>query len=65
MGSDQLPEVMNIEQAAAYLEVSQGLLYRLASARKIPGRKVGNKWRFHKTALAEWLKGDKQDNENT
>ena len=48
-------EVLNLEQAAKYLKVAPVTLGRRARAGEIPGRKVGNQWRFHVEALAKWL----------
>jgi excisionase family DNA binding protein len=49
------PEVLTLEEAAAFLRVSGDTLERLASERALPGRKIDNQWRFLKAALAGWL----------
>lgn len=51
------PEVMTIDDLAAYLQVSKSSLYKLAQGGKIPGQKVGKHWRFHKDAIDAWLRG--------
>lgn len=48
-------EVMNIEELAAYLKISTSTLYKLVQARKLPGQKVGKRWRFRKAAIDRWL----------
>ena len=50
------PEVMTIDDLAAYLQVSKSSLYKLAQDGKVPGQKVGKHWRFHKESVDEWLK---------
>mgnify|MGYP001617617928 CR=1 FL=1 len=48
-------EVLNLDALAEYLEVSKSTLYKLAQRKSLPGQKVGKQWRFHKTAIKEWL----------
>jgi len=50
-----LDEVMTIDGLAAYLKISKSTLYKLAQNRKLPGQKVGKRWRFHKEAIDRWL----------
>lgn len=49
------PEVMTIDDLAAYLQVSKSSLYKLAQEGKVPGQKVGKHWRFHKEVIDRWL----------
>lgn len=49
------PEVMTIDDLAAYLQVSKSSLYKLAQDGKVPGQKVGRHWRFHKYVIDRWL----------
>ena len=49
------PEVMNIRLAAKYLGVSHDSLYRYINTQKIPAFKIGNRWRFKKSLLDEWM----------
>ena len=48
-------EVMDIRQASAYLGVSADSLYRYASEGTIPGFRLGNRWRFKKSRLDQWM----------
>ena len=50
-----LREVMDIRQAADYLGISGDTLYRYASEGFIPAFKLGNRWRFKKTLLDNWM----------
>jgi excisionase family DNA binding protein len=48
-------EVMNIRQASQYLGVSPDTLYKYVGEQKIPAFKLGNRWRFKKSKLDEWM----------
>ena len=49
-------EVMSIDELAEYLKVARSTLYILAREGRLPGQKVGKRWRFHKDAIDELLK---------
>ncbi len=51
------PEVMSVRHAAAYLGVSIDTLYKYLATRQVPGFRLGNRWRFKKTLLDEWITG--------
>src|SRR5271154_3187722 len=48
-------EVMNIRQASQYLGVSPDTLYKYVGEEKIPAFKLGNRWRFKKSRLDQWM----------
>ena len=48
-------EVMNIRQASQYLGVSPDTLYKYVGEQKIPAFKLGNRWRFKKSNLDQWM----------
>ena len=50
-----LREVMNIRQASQYLGVSPDTLYKYVNEQKIPAFKLGNRWRFKKSKLDQWM----------
>lgn len=52
------PEVMTIDDLAAYLQVSKSSLYKLAQEGKVPGHKVGKHWRFHRVTIDQWLRDE-------
>jgi excisionase family DNA binding protein len=61
------PEVMNIRQASEYLGVSADTLYKYVYEEKIPAFKLGNRWKFKKTILDQWMErksveGEERDN---
>jgi excisionase family DNA binding protein len=45
-------------EVGEYLNVHVRTIYRLVKSGKIPGHKVGGRWRFNKAALEEWLLED-------
>ena len=48
-------EVMDIRQASAYLGISPDTLYKYASDGFVPAFKLGNRWRFKRSRLDEWM----------
>ena len=46
---------MNIRQASQYLGVSPDTLYKYVNEQKIPAFKLGNRWRFKKSKLDQWM----------
>ena len=51
----EVREVMDIRQASDYLGISPDTLYKYASDSFIPAFKLGNRWRFRKSRLDEWM----------
>ena len=51
----QHKEVMNVKEASHYLGISSDTLYKYVSMERIPAIKLGNRWRFKKTVLDEWM----------
>ncbi len=49
-------EIMTMDELAEYLKISKSTLYKLATEDKLPGQKIGKRWRFHKDAVDEWVK---------
>jgi excisionase family DNA binding protein len=53
--TSEIREVMDIRQASNYLGISPDTLYKYASEAFIPAFKLGNRWRFKKSRLDEWM----------
>jgi excisionase family DNA binding protein len=51
----EVREVMDIRQASDYLGISPDTLYKYASEGFVPAFKLGNRWRFKRTRLDEWM----------
>jgi len=56
MASNRDHEVMDVDGLAEYLKLSKSSVYKMLRVGKIPGRKMGKCWRFHKDAISQWLK---------
>jgi excisionase family DNA binding protein len=55
VASTELREVMDIRQAADYLGISADTLYKYASEGFVPAFKLGNRWRFKRSRLNDWM----------
>jgi len=51
----EVREVMDIRQASDYLGISPDTLYKYASEGLVPAFKLGNRWRFKRSRLDEWM----------
>lgn len=49
-------DVLTIDTLAEYLKISKSTLYKLVQDGRLPGQKVGKRWRFHKSAIDDWLR---------
>ncbi len=50
-----MPELLNTDEAAAYLRLSERKLYELVASGTIPCSKVTGRWLFPKAALDRWV----------
>src|SRR3954453_1572284 len=50
-----LPEVLDLTQAAELLAVEESALRELAERGELPGRRIGDAWRFSRSAILAWL----------
>lgn len=50
-----MKEILNIEEASAFLSVSTKTFQKVLREGDMPGRKVGREWKFWRHALAEWV----------
>jgi len=55
------PSLMTLDEVAKYLRMKEVTIYKHAQEGKIPGFKVGSKWRFKKTTIDKWI-ADKEQN---
>lgn len=55
LAQPEIREVMDIRQAAHYMGISADSLYRYAATGFIPAFRLGNRWRFRKSRLDEWM----------
>ena len=48
-------EVLTVEQAAELLQTDEAAVRALADAGELPGRRIGDEWRFLRRAVLAWL----------
>lgn len=56
MVADENTEVMDVDDLAGYLKLSKSSVYKMLRLGKIPGRKIGKHWRFHRDVIEKWVK---------
>jgi excisionase family DNA binding protein len=49
------PDVLTLEEVAELLAVEPDTVAELAAAGELPGRKIGEAWRFARAAVLDWL----------
>ena len=49
-------EILTLSEAATYLRVSEDEVLELAKRSELPGRMIGQEWRFLREALGDWLR---------
>jgi excisionase family DNA binding protein len=50
-------EVLDVDEVAELLQVEAGAVRDLAESDELPGRKIGDEWRFLRRAVLAWLGG--------
>jgi len=48
-------DVLDADEASAWLKIPKSTLYKLCTEGEIPAAKVGRHWRFHRETLEDWL----------
>lgn len=49
------PSLMTIDELAKYLRMKKVTIYKHSQEGKLPGFKVGSKWRFKKSTIDKWI----------
>ncbi len=47
---------LTIDELITYLKMGRTKLYTMAQRGSIPGKKIGNQWRFDREEIDEWIK---------
>lgn len=55
-GPEDFGQTMDVQEAAAYLQVDVNTIYRWARSGKLPHNKVGRRYFFYKTELKDWMR---------
>lgn len=53
---DRRPTIMTVDEVAKYLRMHEMTIYRMAAEGRLPAYKIGNRWRFKKERIDEWLR---------
>ena len=56
MGETVIPDILTLEEAAAYLRLPAETIARQAEHGQIPGRRIEDTWRFLEAAIDDWLR---------
>ncbi len=54
---DLTRDVLTLDEAVLYLQISRPTIVKLATKGEIPGRKIGSQWRFLRLELEKYLHG--------
>ena len=49
------PDVLTVDELAAWLQTDAETITKLADEGELPGRKLGDEWRFARDAVLDWL----------
>jgi excisionase family DNA binding protein len=52
------PEVLTLDELAELLSLDVEVTRALTEAGELPGRKLGEEWRFSRRAILDWLRTD-------
>jgi excisionase family DNA binding protein len=56
-------KLLNTKEVAEYLKLTEVTIYKYAKEGKIPGVKVGSRWRFDKDRIDELLRREEENKE--
>lgn len=52
-------DILTVDEAAELLKIPRSSVYKLAQQGKIPAKKVGRHWRFHRQTIVDWIRDTK------
>lgn len=55
-----MSEILTTKELAAYLKLTEVTIYKYANEGKIPGFKIGSRWRFNKDQIDDLLKSEEE-----
>lgn len=56
-------EMLTTKELASYLKLTEVTIYKYAKEGKIPGFKIGSRWRFAKDQIDELLRKEEEGNQ--
>jgi excisionase family DNA binding protein len=54
----EIEDILDVAEAAALLRIHPVTVRLQAAVGAIPGRQIGNRWRFSRKCIMEWLQKD-------
>ena len=54
--------LFTVQELARYLRMKPITIYKHVTGGKLPGFKVGSKWRFKKATIDQWIQKQEQQN---
>ncbi|MBI5873308.1 MAG: helix-turn-helix domain-containing protein [Candidatus Omnitrophica bacterium] len=57
-------DIMEAREVAEYLHLHPFTVHKLARETRLPGFKIGNDWRFRRSAIEKWVKLQEKLNHN-
>lgn len=57
-------DILTIDEVAALLKIPRSTVYKLAQQGKLPAKKVGKHWRFHRGMVMDWITGQPNGNQS-
>ena len=51
-------DILTVDEAAELLKIPRSSVYKLAQQGKIPAKKVGRHWRFHRQTIVNLIAGN-------
>jgi len=58
---DSVSKILTTKELAEYLKLTEVTIYKYANEGKIPGFKIGSRWRFDKEKIDDLLKADETE----
>lgn len=55
-----MSSILTTKELAAYLKLTEVTIYKYANEGKIPGFKIGSRWRFDKDKIDDLMKSDEE-----
>ena len=59
-----MSKILTTKELAEYLKLTEVTIYKYTSEGKIPGFKIGSRWRFDKDQIDKLLKSEEEDRKN-
>jgi len=51
-------QVLTLQELSEYIRIAESSLYKLVREGRIPAKKLGKQWRFHRPTIDLWLAGN-------